>query len=156
MKYTKLRKEVIDETGCLLEAAVMSFIMDGAEIQRTECPVIPPSFIGRSLNLADEDVNWAVGELREKGWFTDEDVTYETADGTERHSVKWNLSEKATSKIYVRKKKPVGIDGTLIFKDGKFLANNPVNDGGNFEDNFEDVTEQVMQSLGGVYAEEVQ
>lgn len=155
MKYTKLRKEVIDETNCLVEAAVMSFIMDSAEIQRTESPVIPPRFIGNSLNLLEEDVKWAVDSLKKDGWFTDEDVTYETSDGVERHSVKWNLTEKSTSKIHIRKTKPVGVDGSLVFRDGKFLANNPVHDGSGFEDNFEDVTQQVMQSLGGVYAEDV-
>jgi hypothetical protein len=154
MKYTKLRKEVIDETGCLLEAVVMSFIMDGAEIQRTESPVIPAFFIGKSLKLSEDDVNWAVNTLEENGWFTSEIVTLQNEDGTERNSVKWNLSEKAASKIHIRKKKPIGVDGSLIFRDGKFLANNPISEGdGIFEDNFEDVTQQVMQSLGGVYVD---
>lgn len=154
MKYTKLRKEVIDETGCLLEAAVMSFIMDGAEIQRTESPVIPAYFISKNLKLSEEDVNWAVNTLEENGWFTVENVTIQTEDGNERHSIKWNLSEKATSKIHIRKKKPIGVDGSLIFRYGKFLANNPISEGdGIFEDNFEDVTQQVMQSLGGVYVD---
>ena len=157
MKYTKLRKDVIDETGCLLEAAVMSFIMDGAEIQRTESPVIPAYFISKNLKVSEEDVNWAVNTLEENGWFTVENVTIQMEDGNERHSIKWNLSEKAASKIHIRKKKPIGVDGSLIFRDGKFLANNPISEGdGIFEDNFEDVTQQVMHSLGGVYAEDVE
>lgn len=108
MKYTKLRKEVIDETGCLLEAAVMSFILDGAEIQRTECPVFPMCFINKNLNLSEEDVNWAINTLEENGWFTFEFVTIQTEDGNERHSIKWKLSEKAVSKINIKTHEIIG------------------------------------------------
>lgn len=110
MKYTKLRKEVIDETECLLEAAVMSFIMDGAEIQKTESPIISMDFIKKNLNLPKEDVDiyWAINTLEENGWFTFEFVTIQTEDGNERHSIKWNLSGKAISKINIKSHEIIG------------------------------------------------
>ena len=135
MRCTKLRKEVIDETGCLLEAAAMSFIMDGAEIQKTKCPVFPMCFINKNLNLSEEDVNWAINTLEENGWFTIENVTIQTEDGNDRHSIKWNLSEKAVSKIHIREKSPIGVDNSLIFEDD---------------------TQQVMQSLGDAYVEDLE
>jgi hypothetical protein len=108
MRYTKLRKEVIDETDCLLEAAVMSFIMDGAEIQKTKCPVFPMCFINKNLKLTEEAVNWAINTLEENDWFTSEIVTLQNEDGNECHSIKWNLSEKAISKINIKPHEIIG------------------------------------------------
>ena len=108
MKYTKLRKEVIDETGCLLEAAVMSFIMDGAEIQKTESPIISMDFIKKNLNLSEEDTYWAINTLEENGWFTIENVTLQNDGGTDCNSIKWNLSEKAMLKINIKPHEIIG------------------------------------------------
>ena len=95
-KFTKLRKNVFGGTGCLEDAAVLCFIMDGAEIQGTDSPVIAKSFIGECLKIDTCAVQNALERLFTGGWFRSiEDIKFEKLDGKKVPSTRFNLSGKA-------------------------------------------------------------
>jgi hypothetical protein len=92
-KWTKLRANVLSRTNDLADAAVLSFIMDGAEIQKTDSPIIAKSFISESLNLGDWQTQNSIGRLLDEGWFTSvEHVQFEKFEGVKVPSTKFNLS----------------------------------------------------------------
>ena len=95
-KWTKLRVNVLRQTNGLADAAVLSFIMDGAEIQNTDSPVIAKSFISESLNLGDWQTQNSIGRLLDEGWFTSiEHVMFEKFEGVKVPSTKFNLSGRS-------------------------------------------------------------
>lgn len=95
-KWTKLRTNVLLRTKDLADAAVLSFIMDGAEIQKTDSPIIAKSFISESLNLGDWQTQNSIGRLLDEGWFTSiEHVKFEKFEGVKVPSTKFNLSGRS-------------------------------------------------------------
>lgn len=95
-KWTKLRANVLSRTKDLADAAVLSFIMDGAEIQKTDSPIIAKSFISESLNLGDWQTQNSIGRLLDEGWFTSvEHVQFEKFEGVKVPSTKFNLSGRS-------------------------------------------------------------
>ena len=95
-KWTKLRANVLSRTNDLADAAVLSFIMDGAEIQKTDSPIIAKSFISESLNLGDWQTQNSIGRLLDEGWFTSiEHVYFEKFEGIKVPSTKFNLSRRS-------------------------------------------------------------
>ena len=95
-KWTKLRTNVLSRTNDLADAAVLSFIMDGAEIQKTDSPIIAKSFISESLKLGDWQTQNSIGRLLDEGWFTSvEHVQFEKFEGVKVPSTKFNLSGRS-------------------------------------------------------------
>ena len=95
-KWTKLRTNVLLRTKDLADAAVLSFIMDGAEIQKTDSPIIAKSFISESLTLGDWQTQNSIGRLLDEGWFTSiEHVKFEKYEGVKVPSTKFNLSGRS-------------------------------------------------------------
>lgn len=95
-KWTKLRANVLRQTDGLADAAVLSFIMDGAEIQKTDSPVIAKWFIAENLKLGDWQTQNSIGRLLDDGWFKSvENITFEKFDGMKVASTRFNLSGRA-------------------------------------------------------------
>ena len=101
--FTKLRHEAIQETKDLIQGVLLSFVLDGAEIQKTTRPIIQQSFIIETLSLDKKTVYKKLKELKEKGYF-DYKPTYYFKGNSKYSSTQFELKEAATKHLHFKRK----------------------------------------------------
>lgn len=102
--FTKLRHETIQETKDLIQAVLLSFVLDGAEIQKTTKPFIQQSFIIETLNLDKKTVYKKLKELEEKGYF-DYKPTYYFKGNSKYSTTQFELKDAAIRHLHFKNKK---------------------------------------------------